>query len=143
MVIVGALVIGQAAVAAGLVGSPMVVILATTAITSFISPAQADAGAVLRMLMLLTAGFMGIFGIVILSLEMLSIMASLRSFGTPYLAPIMPLNFADLKDTLIRAPLWTMDNRPETLNPSDSKRQGSNKPDPGRQKPSGGGIKNK
>lgn len=142
--IVGALVIGQAAVSAGLVGAPMVVVLATTAIASFTSPSQADAGAVLRLLMVLIAGFIGVFGIVILSLELLSFMASLRSFGTPYFSPIMPLNFADLKDTLIRAPLWAMDNRPETLNPSDSKRQGGgNKPDPGRQQPLGGGVQNK
>lgn len=142
--IVGALVIGQAAVAAGLVGNPMVVVLATTAITSFINPAQADVTAVLRFVMVIAAGFMGLFGIIILSLELLSFLVSLRSFGTPYLSPVTPLNFADLKDTLIRAPLWTMDNRPETLNPSDSTRQGSdNKPDSGRQKPSGGGIQNK
>ncbi|MEN6350823.1 MAG: spore germination protein [Syntrophomonas sp.] len=142
--IVGALVIGQAAVSAGLVGSPMVVVLATTAITSFISPAQADAGAMLRFVMVIAAGFMGIFGIIILSLELLSFLASLRSFGTPYFSPIMPLNFTDLKDTLIRAPLWTMDKRPETLNPTDTKRQGSdNKPDPGRQKPSRGGMQDK
>ncbi|MEN6462093.1 MAG: spore germination protein [Syntrophomonas sp.] len=142
--IVGALVIGQAAVSAGLVGAPMVVVLATTAIASFTVPSQADVGAVLRLLMVLIAGFIGVFGIVILSLELLSFMASMRSFGTPYFSPIMPLNFADLKDTLIRAPLWTMDNRPQTLNPSDSKRQGEGtKPDPGRQQPSGGGVQNK
>jgi spore germination protein KA len=142
--IVGALVIGQAAVAAGLVGNPMVVIIATTAITSFINPAQADVAAVLRFIMLIAAGFMGIFGIIILSLELLSFLASLRSFGTPYLSPVMPLNFSDLKDTLIRAPLWAMDNRPESINPSDTNRQGNdNKPDLGRQKPSGGGTQNK
>ena len=123
--IVGALVIGQAAVSAGLVGAPMVVVLASTAIASFVSPSQADLGAILRFIMVIIAGFLGMFGIVIVSLELISQLAALRSFGIPYLSPITPLNIGDLKDVFLRAPLWAMKNRPQSIGSPDSQRQAS------------------
>ncbi|HWP96846.1 MAG TPA: spore germination protein [Syntrophomonadaceae bacterium] len=123
--IVGALVIGQAAVSAGLVGAPMVVVLATTAIASFVSPSQADLGAILRFIMVIVAGFLGMFGIVIVSLELISQLAALRSFGIPYLSPITPLNIGDLKDVFIRTPLWAMKNRPQSIGSANSVRQAS------------------
>jgi Bacillus/Clostridium GerA spore germination protein. len=121
--IVGALVIGQASVSAGLVGAPMVVVLAATAIASFVAPSQADLGALLRIIVVIFASFLGLFGIIILSLEILSHLASLRSLGVPYLSPIAPLDIRGLKDTLIRAPLWAMDSRPASLDPRDTTRQ--------------------
>jgi spore germination protein KA len=121
--IVGALVIGQTAVSAGLVGAPMVVVIATTAIASFISPLHADLGAIVRFLMLIAASFLGMFGIVVLSIELISQVAALRSFGVPYLSPVAPLNIGDLKDTFVRAPLWAMKNRPQSIGSLDSARQ--------------------
>ncbi len=132
--IVGALVIGQSAVSAGLVGAPMVVVLATTAITSFVSPSQADLGAILRFIMVIVAGFLGMFGIIVVSIELLSQMIALRSFGVPYLSPITPLNIGDLKDVFLRAPLWAMKNRPQSIGSPDPKRQ-ANGQQPG---PNGG-----
>lgn len=121
--IVGALVIGQAAVSAGLVGAPMVIVIATTAITSFLVVPYADVGAVLRLIITVAAGFLGLFGILLVSIEMLSYLASLRSLGVPYLSPVTPLNIRSLKDTVVRAPLWAMDSRPEFLDASDTRRQ--------------------
>lgn len=121
--ILGALVIGQAAVSAGLVGAPTVIVIATTAVASFLVPSYADTGAVLRFLMTVVAGLLGLFGMVIIQLEIFSYMVSLRSLGVPYLAPVTPLNFQGLKDTFWRAPLWAMDNRPGSLDPVDKKRQ--------------------
>ena len=123
--IVGALVIGQTAVSAGLVGAPMVVVLATTAITSFVSPPQADLGALLRFILLIAASCLGMFGIVVVSIELISQLAALRSFGIPYLSPITPLNISDLKDVFLRAPLWAMNDRPQSIGSPDSKRQAS------------------
>jgi len=137
--IVGALVIGQSAVAAGLVGAPMVVVLATTAIASFVAPSQADLGALLRIILVSVASFMGLFGIVIISLEILSHLASLRSLGVPYLSPLAPLNIRGLKDTLVRAPLWTMDSRPEPLDSPNTRRQSPDQmPQPPKTKPNKG-----
>lgn len=121
--IVGALVIGQAAVSAGLVGAPMVIVIATTAITSFLVVPFADLGAVYRLIMTVAAGFLGLFGIVLISIEILSHLASLRSLGVPYLSPVTPLNIRGLKDTLVRAPLWAMDSRPADLDSPDTRRQ--------------------
>lgn len=121
--IVGALVIGQAAVSAGLVGAPMVIVVSATAIASFLVVPLADFGALFRLIMTIAAGFLGLFGILIISLEMLSQLAALRSFGAPYLSPLAPLNMAGLKDTFIRAPLWAMDSRPASLEPVDKRRQ--------------------
>ncbi len=122
--IVGALVIGQAAVSAGLVGAPMVIVIAATAIASFLVVPFADIGALLRLLMTIVAGFLGLFGMIIVQLEILSYLAGLRSLGVPYLSPVAPLNIRGLKDTFLRAPLWAMDSRPESLDLVDKKRQG-------------------
>lgn len=133
--IVGALVIGQAAVSAGLVGAPMVIVVATTAIASFLVVSYADTGALLRFLMVIVSGFLGLFGMVLVSLEILSHLVSLRSLGVSYLSPLVPVDMKSFKDTFIRAPLWAMDNRPASLEPLDQKRQASGqmprKPKPG------------
>ena len=121
--IVGALVIGQSAVSAGLVGAPMVIVIAATAIASFLVVPYADVGALLRLIMTVVAGFLGLFGMVVVQLEILSYMASLRSLGVPYLSPVAPLNIRGLLDTFMRAPLWAMDSRPAFLESPDMKRQ--------------------
>ncbi|MEW6723499.1 MAG: spore germination protein [Bacillota bacterium] len=113
--IVGALVIGESAVRAGLIAAPMVIVTAATAIASFTVPAQADAAALLRLSFTVLAGAMGAFGIGIGLMGTLIHLASLRSFGTPYLSPLAPLSTEDLKDVLVRAPWWTMLTRPRAI----------------------------
>lgn len=121
--IVGALVIGESAVTAGLIGAPMVIVVALTAVASFVVPAQTDSGGVLRVIFVILAGVMGLFGIVIGLLGVFIHLASLRSFGTPYLSPLAPLSTRDLKDSIIRAPLWVMLTRPRTIGWQDPERQ--------------------
>ena len=121
--IVGALVMGQAAVQAGLVGAPVVIIIAFTAVASFVSPQVNEAAALLRWILLILATVMGGFGITMGVLGVLTHLATLKSFSTPYLSPIAPLQAADLKDTLIRVPLWKMKTRPVSLKPQDLVRQ--------------------
>ncbi|MCB8814968.1 spore germination protein [Desulfosporosinus shakirovi] len=121
--IVGALVIGQSAVTAGLIGAPMVIVVALTAVASFVVPAQTDSGGILRIFFVVLAGFLGGFGIMIGLIGLLIHLASLRSFGTPYLSPLAPLSVSDLKDSFIRAPLWAMITRPRTIGWHDLKRQ--------------------
>ncbi|KJS87212.1 MAG: spore gernimation protein KA [Peptococcaceae bacterium BICA1-8] len=121
--IVGALVIGEAAVSAGLIGAPMVIVIAITAIASFVVPAQSDLAALLRILLTIFAGVLGAFGIIIVLLGTLVHLSALRSFGTPFLSPLAPLSFGDLKDVFIRAPIWAMLNRPRTIGWHDPQRQ--------------------
>jgi len=113
--IVGALVLGQASVEAGLISPIMVIVVSTTAIASFVVPAQTDSGTILRYIYLILAGIAGGFGVIMGLLATLMHLASLRSFGTPYLWPIVPLDFSGLKDVFIRMPLWIMPERPKAI----------------------------
>lgn len=121
--IVGALVMGQSAVQAGIVGAPVVIVVAMTAVASFVVPLALDAVSLLRWIFLALAASMGMFGLTLGALVLLIHLASLKSFSTNYLAPLAPFETADLKDAVIRAPLWSMRTRPRALKPQDLKRQ--------------------
>ncbi|WP_083273739.1 spore germination protein [Geosporobacter ferrireducens] len=113
--IVGALVIGDAAVRAGLVSIPMVVVIAITAISSFIVPQIAGGLLIIRLLLLIAANVVGIFGIIIGTLVLFIHMCSLKSFNVPYLSPITPLETSDLKDSFIRYPIWALLLKPRSF----------------------------
>ncbi|CUH97270.1 Spore germination protein KA [Propionispora sp. 2/2-37] len=123
--IVGALVVGEAAVRAGIISAPMVIIAALTAITGFIVTPLMDAVVPFRFFLLGLAAMFGLYGITIGLILMLGHMCSLRSFGTPYLSPFAPTNKAGLKDALFRAPLWLMHTRPQVITWKTSARQSS------------------
>lgn len=112
--IVGGLVIGQAAVQAGIVSSLMVIVVAVTGIASFMLPSYSLALTIrlIRFPLMLLAATLGLFGVMTGVLAILIHLAGLRSFGVPYLAPLAPLKVADLKDYMIRAPWWAMGRRP-------------------------------
>lgn len=104
--IVGALVIGQAAVDAGIISPSMVIVVSITAIASFVLPAY-NMGLSVRILrfplMIISASF-GLFGIFI-GLGLLIIhLCSLQSFGVPYLSPVSPFKSNYQQDTLVRFP---------------------------------------
>lgn len=100
--IVGALVIGDAAVSAGLIGSPMVLVVALTAISSFVVPTLYESVAVLRFVFIVIGGTMGLYGIALGSMIILVNMATLNNFGMPYLSPISPFSLTGMRDTFIR-----------------------------------------
>ncbi|MCD8510590.1 MAG: spore germination protein [Bacillus sp. (in: Bacteria)] len=111
--ILGALIIGTAAVQAGIVSAPMVIIVSLTGIASFIIP-HFDLATSLRLLrfpLLFLSGMLGILGLMFGLIIMAFHLCSLRSFGTPYLKPLAPLSFSDWKDTVIRAPFWAVKTR--------------------------------
>ncbi|GFZ77496.1 putative membrane protein YfkQ [Paenibacillus marchantiophytorum] len=129
--IVGALVIGQAATSAGLVSAPMVMVVAITGIASFMMP-QYSAGIALRMLrfpIMFLSGMLGLLGLMLGFIVIVIHLSSLRSLGVPYLQPIAPMKGAELKDVLIRAPIWAMRTRPKFTGKSNSTRL------PAKQKP--------
>ncbi|NOU90524.1 spore germination protein [Paenibacillus sp. LMG 31460] len=108
--IVGALVIGQAAVQAGIVSAPMVIVVSLTGIASLVTPrfSMGTAFRLLRFPMLIFSGLFGLYGITMASIILLIHLSNLESFGVPYLSPIAPLTWTELKDVLIRAPRWSM-----------------------------------
>ncbi|QVK18387.1 spore germination protein [Mycoplasmatota bacterium] len=113
--IVGALVLGQQAVEAGLVSNLMVIVIALTAITSFIVPPMGGTIPFLRYALLGAANILGFMGLFLVGEVILIYLCSLRSFGVPYMAPFSPLYGMDLKDTFIRVPTWAMFKRPKSL----------------------------
>ncbi|PWW07284.1 spore germination protein KA [Paenibacillus cellulosilyticus] len=122
--IVGVLVIGQAAVAAGFSSPITVVIIALTTIGSFATPAY-NAALALRLLrfpLIIISGIFGLYGVMIGCILIANHMLALKSFGMPYLTPLVPGNFQGMKDLLIRAPLTWMPERPAFLLPKDKKR---------------------
>ena len=121
--IVGALVIGEAVVSAGLISASMVIVVALTAIASFVVPPQADVGGIARVSMVFLGGTLGAFGLMIGFLGGLIHLCTLRSFGTPYMSPLAPLKPLDWKDVVIRFPLWTMITRPSSMGWNNPQRQ--------------------
>jgi spore germination protein KA/spore germination protein len=122
--IVGALVIGESAVQAGLVSPVMVIIVALTTIASFTSPSYSTSIStrVLRFPMILSAGIFGLYGIMLLSLLIMIHLVSLKPFGVPYLSPLSPLNLRGMMDFIIRSPLKYMKTRPSMFHPLDEVR---------------------
>lgn len=123
--IVGALVIGQAAVQAGLVSPATVIIVAMTGISSFAIPSYNFSLAIrlLRFSMMFLASIMGMFGILLGMLVFQDHLLSLRSFGVPYFAPLAPFNLKDAKDLLVRVPWWAMGERPRLLGANNRGKQ--------------------
>ncbi|HET7579716.1 MAG TPA: spore germination protein [Bacillales bacterium] len=124
--IVGALVVGEAAVQAGIISAAMVIVVSITGIANFAIPAYnvTIASRLLRFMMMLLAGTFGLYGIVLGLIGMTAHMTSLRSFGIPYLTPFAPIVVSDLKDTFIRRPLWALKTRPQLINHQNVERQG-------------------
>ncbi|MCY9693835.1 spore germination protein [Paenibacillus alginolyticus] len=106
--IVGALVIGQAAVQAGLVSASLVIVVSFTGIASFIFPSYSLGLSIryLRFPLMIIAGTLGLYGILIALLAVLVHLSKLRTFGEPYFAPASPINLRGLKDALLRVPWW-------------------------------------
>lgn len=131
--IVGALVIGQAAVSAGLVSAPMVMVVAITGIASFTIPRYNGAIAIrmLRFPIMLLAGTLGLLGIMLGLIAIIVHLSTVRSFGLPYLAPMGPMRASEMKDVMMRAPLWSFRTRPRLTGDYNQNRQApGQKPDP-------------
>lgn len=126
--IVGAIIIGEAAVRAGLVSPIMVVAVAATAVASFVIPTYSFAIAlrILRFGLLFLAAVGGLFGLVMGLLFVLAHLSILTSFGVPYLAPFAPLQAGDWRDTWVRVPWIRANRRPSFLRPADPTRQSGN-----------------
>lgn len=126
MGIVGGLVIGEAAVQAGIVSPIMVIVVALTAISSFAIP-QYSAGITFRMLRFIAmffAAVFGLYGVVLFFLFLCSHLVRLESFGVPFVTPIVPYRVSDWKDFMIRMPLVKMKRRRKAIHRKDSIRKG-------------------
>ncbi|NMI07266.1 spore germination protein [Paenibacillus sp. SZ31] len=127
--IVGTLVIGQAAVDAGVVSAAMVIIVSITAISSYVIPENGLSISVriLRFVLMILAAAFGFYGILIVLLITVTHLCSLRSFGVSYMSPFAPFIQKDLKDTIFRVPWSHMKTRPLSTNTTNEVRQSTKK----------------
>lgn len=116
--IVGTLVIGQAAVDAGVVSAVMVIIVALTAICSFLFPAYGLSNTirVLRFPLMILAAMFGLFGVMFGIMIIILHLCSIRSFGVPYLSPFAPFIIKDQKDAFLLLPRRRLLTRPRLVN---------------------------
>lgn len=115
--IVGGLIVGQAAVEAGLVSTIVVIVVALTALASFTIPNESFASAyrLLKFFLIIVSAIWGLYGF-ILGMFMIAIhLSGLVSFGVPYMVPSVSSadrRFESKKDFILRLPIYTMKRRP-------------------------------
>ena len=120
--IIGAIVIGQATVQAGIVSAPTVIVVSITGIASFVIP-HFELGLAFRLLrfpLLLLGGLLGMAGLVTGLFILFLHLISLKSFGVPYMHPLAPLSLRDWKDIFVRIDWSRMEPRPEAYRKSDA-----------------------
>lgn len=113
--LVGAIVLGDAAVKAGLIGAPAVMIGALSGIGLFTMPDNTLILSLLRVAITLIGGLMGIFGVLLAMLTITVYLCSLQSYKTPFLAPYAPTVPHDKQDAVMESPLQDQIERPESI----------------------------
>ncbi len=123
--IIGALILGQAAVAANLVSPILIIIVAVTGIGSFAIPDFSFGYSLraLRFIYLLLASFAGLLGITLGVFIHLLLLVHAKSFGVPFLVPFAPKTTGKRTNTILKTPIWKEEDRPDFINPKDIKQQ--------------------
>ena len=124
--IIGALVLGEAAVSANLVSPILIIIVATTAICSFAIPdfSLSFAFRIFRFVYIILGYLCGLLGIVFGLFIQLAILANLKSFGSPYLAPYVPITNLNGSLSYFVKPIWKRESRADFLNTKRPKQEG-------------------
>lgn len=120
--VVGAIVLGDTAVKAGLISSPSVLVVALSAIGIFCVPDQVGPMSIMRFLFLCVSAVTGFVGMIVLSIIIIAYLASLDNFGTPYLAPYAPRIIPDLQDGILKSDASSMELRPYSI-PTTNRRR--------------------
>jgi len=121
--IVGALVLGQAAVQAGLVSALTVILISITALSEFIIPQFIPGIVIYRLIVTLIGGLFGIYGVTCAFLIITMQIISLNSFGIPYAWPFAPINKTGLKDSIVRFRKTKLIYRPTAIEKRNIRRQ--------------------
>ncbi|MDR1467383.1 MAG: spore germination protein [Oscillospiraceae bacterium] len=109
--IVGGLVIGQTAVSSGLIGGPTLMVVALTALASYVIPNIYEPLAILRLAFIFVGGIMGTWGIMLLFSAVLVDICAKTNFGVPYASPISPFNWFGMRDVFIRSGFRTLSKK--------------------------------
>ena len=120
--VVGALVLGETAVSAGFVSTPAIIIIAFSGIGLYAVPNLIEQTSVVRLAMLLVAGSVGTYGIILLTAFILLYLATADSFGIPIAAPLAPYVGRDQRDAIVKFNLRSLPTRPKTLKSKNKRR---------------------
>ena len=121
--IVGAIVLGDAAVGASLVSAPMIIVVGITAVAGFVVAQLNDASALIRLLLVLASAVLGLYGFLLGVMAVSIHLAAMKSFGVPYLSAFTSLSAQGAKDTVLRAPWRRMIMRPRQLSEGNPQRE--------------------
>jgi len=121
--IVGALVLGDTGVKAGLISPPGVVVVAVSIMAIYTVPSQSSQLTVLRVIFVFLGATMGLFGIIGGIVFVINYINTLNAYDTPFLAPFAPKVPTDLKDGIFKKSLTFMKKRPASLSPQNKNRQ--------------------
>lgn len=113
--VVGALVLGDTAVKAGIISTPAVIIIAFSAICLYTVPDLVETSTTLRLLFLIIAGSLGTFGVVLLAAFLMCYLVTEQSYGVPLLSPYAPLIGKDMRDALYKSNMSALKTRPKVL----------------------------
>ncbi|MBJ9990489.1 MULTISPECIES: spore germination protein [Paenibacillus] len=126
LTVIGGLIIGDAAIRAGLVSPSSVVVGAITTVTgaTLVNQSLTSVISVIRFTLFLIASFLGMYGLILGLILLLIYVSRLRTFGESYLAPVSPFRFKDFINSVIRLPWDKVKSRTSFLNPQDPDHQG-------------------
>ncbi|GKU80383.1 spore germination protein [Paenibacillus sp. L3-i20] len=126
---IGGLIIGDAAIRAGLVSPSVVVVGAITAVSgvTLVNQTLSTQISIMRLFFFLLSAFLGMYGVILGMVLLVAYMGSLRSFGISYLAPFSPLNLKEAVFSFLRVPWGMLTKRPGVLNTVDSDKQKEDK----------------
>ncbi|WP_136604996.1 spore germination protein [Paenibacillus dokdonensis] len=128
LTVIGGLIIGDAAIRAGLVSPSSVVVGAITAVmgATLVNQTLSAVVSVIRFGLFFVSSILGMYGMILGLILLLAYMSRLRTFGIPYLAPLSPIMPKDALKSILRAPWKLMRNKPTFLDTVDSDHQGEN-----------------
>ncbi len=120
--VVGALILGDTGVKAGLISPPSVIVVAIAKIALYTVPEQASQITILQLVFMILGASLGILGLLGGIIYVIAYANSVENFGTPYLAPFSPFILSDNKDALLKVPLQDMTTRPKSFENNDEER---------------------
>lgn len=123
MSIVGALILGDTAVKAGLISPPAVMIVALSGITLYTIPEQIGVLSILRIMYTLAGGVLGFYGMILFTLYLYFFLNDFDNYGVAYFAPFAPRVSSDLKDGFFKKNIVHMKERPVSLHNKNKRRQ--------------------
>ena len=125
--IVGALILGDTGVKAGLISPPSVIVVAIAKIALYTIPEQASQITIMQFVFLMLGASLGLLGVVGGAIYMIAYANSIENFGAPYLAPFSPFVLSDNKDAMLKVPLTDMNKRPLSFRNQNIYRGGNDK----------------